>query len=523
MSHVILLTSAHESPATVLLDFMHGAGLSTLIEVLREEQATAAAMPARSEGREAEAATEQPLAVLYEVVAGASVEELHAAVTHAESVWPQVPLVACRRPANDYERRVLHIIDGAALRRLGFRAVADDPAQLPALLRKLEERGMTGEFQAHAAGKTEDEIEVSTLTLLPAQLTPETLRAAFELVASLHFANDQKSAAHIALAGFAALAGADRWTIYLTSEVSGGEASSLEPLAVRGLTETERAIAETDWRRALLGEALMMAGAESEAAREAATRIETIARDEDGRRVLAVPMVNGERVLGVLEAVREGVETQAFKSSEVELIGALVVPVASALANSVRIAEAERLSQTDDLTKLHNARYLRQYLLNEVKRARRYNSSVTALFLDLDDFKRINDEHGHLVGSHVLMEMAMIILQTVRDTDVVARYGGDEFVIILPETDLEMADRVAERVREKIAANIFTGGRRLRLSLTASFGVANFPQHAQSPQQLVAYADAAMYEAKAAHKNCVRFARPPQSLKSEETVSSNSG
>ena len=200
-----------------------------------------------------------------------------------------------------------------------------------------------------------------------------------------------------------------------------------------------------------------------------------------------------------------------FSDEEAALLSALSVPLGAALANSVRIAEAERLSLTDDLTKLHNARFLRQYLTAEVKRARRYDTTVAALFLDLDDFKEINDRHGHLAGSHVLMEVASAILTGVRDTDVVARYGGDEFVVVLPETSVEMAQRVAERIREKVAANTFTGGRGLRLRLTASVGVACCPQHAQSPQQLISNADAAMYEAKAAHKNCVRFAPEPRS------------
>ena len=130
---------------------------------------------------------------------------------------------------------------------------------------------------------------------------------------------------------------------------------------------------------------------------------------------------------------------------------------------------------------------------------------MAALFLDLDDFKRVNDAHGHLAGSHVLMEMAAVILSSIRDTDAVARYGGDEFVIVLPDTQIELAGTVAERIREKIAHHHFSAGRNLKLSLTASFGVAAFPEHASSPQQLIACADTAMYEAKAANKNCIRF------------------
>ena len=500
--HVILLTDAHEAPAPTLVEHLRDAGVAVFVEGLREAEMAGRTLAHESERLAASAPDEpRPSAILYEVYAGADIVEIHAAVEHAHTIWPNIALVACRHRTNGHTPAGARVLDHAALKRLGFRFIADEPAQLPALLREMEDRGVTGELKLPQSQKQESPFLLGAL-LLPARLRTESLRAAFDLVSSLHFAVDQKSAAHTAISGLAPLVEADRWAIYLTSE-SDASALTLEPLAVRGLTSSEREIPEKDWRRALLGESLALYGAESKSAREAAAQMETVRRRERERRVVAVPLINSERVFGVIEAVREGKGRRTFSRADIELLNALAVPIASALANSVRIAEAERLSQTDDLTKLHNARYLRQYLTSEIKRARRYGSNVAAIFLDLDDFKRVNDLYGHLVGSHVLMEMAAVILASVRDTDVVARYGGDEYVVVMPETNIEAAARVAERLREKTERHEFTGGRRLRLKLTASFGVAAFPQHAQSPQQLVACADTAMYEAKAAHKNCI--------------------
>ena len=492
MLHVVLLHHGDAPPSAALADALRAAGVHA---------EAAGAAPRAGGGGVATA----PFAVIYEVADTAEVTEVHAALQRAAADWPESWLVACRRqvpgprPAQRQAR-----LDTGALLRLGFRAVADAPEQLPALLRELEERG--GQTRDLAARSEELDGPAPASFLLPENLAVGELRAAFEAVAALHFVTDQRSAAQAALAGLAPLVPADRWALYL-ADAERGERSRFEPLAVRGLTRSERAIPEGDWRRALHGDSLLaLTGAESRAARDAFTAAESVRRAEGERRVVAVPLVSGERVLGVLEAVREGAQARAFSAAEAALLSALAVPAAAALANSVRIAEAERLSLTDDLTKLHNARFLRQFLTAELKRARRYGSTVAAVFFDLDDFKEINDRYGHLAGSHVLMEMATVILTGVRDTDIAARYGGDEFVVILPETNAESAACVAERMREKIAQHTFTGGRNLRLKLTASFGVASFPQHSQSPQQLIADADAAMYEAKAARKNCIRLA-----------------
>ena len=516
--HVILLTDAHEPPAPALLEALHEAGLRVLIEGLRDTT-PADARPISQESESGEEESAMPLAVLYEVRPGADALEIHAAIEHARATWKNAPLVACRPHTTNRPEYLLHRpLEGAALKRMGFRSIADEPAQLPALLRELEEQGTTGELPSLPT-----EIEstlLPTALLLPDNLKVNSLRAAFELVASLHFTHDQKSAAHTALAGLSSLVEADRWTIYLTSEESAGAAVNLEPLAVRGLTLSEREEGTGELRRALLGDELALPIGESKAVRESIASLEAVRKTERGRRFIALPLTSGEKLTGIIEGVREGKSARAFTKRDATLLSALALPLAFALGNSLRIAEAERLSLTDDLTKLHNARYLRQYLLSEIKRARRYGTSCAALFFDLDNFKLVNDLHGHLVGSHVLMEMAANILSSVRDTDVVARYGGDEFVVVLPESNIEQAAFVAGRVREKIERHIFTGGRGLRLELTASFGVAAFPQHAQSPQQLIACADAAMYEAKAAGKNCVRFAAdPPDVLQREKVVS----
>jgi len=153
--------------------------------------------------------------------------------------------------------------------------------------------------------------------------------------------------------------------------------------------------------------------------------------------------------------------------------------------------ELERLSVTDALTGLYNRRHLVGTLANEVQRSRRLRRTFAVLMADVDHFKQYNDTHGHLVGDAALVKIAEILRKTTRGVDCVARYGGEEFLVMLLETTITVAGTVGRRIRERVAAETFEGGR-----ITVSIGVAEYPSHGDTPEELIASADAAMYQAK---------------------------
>ena len=164
--------------------------------------------------------------------------------------------------------------------------------------------------------------------------------------------------------------------------------------------------------------------------------------------------------------------------------------------NSCRFQGTQELVYTDDLTGLYNYRYLHVVLQQEIQRTRRYGLSFTLVFIDLDHFKEINDNHGHLAGSNTLKEVADILIKSVRSADMVFRYGGDEFTALLVETDKEGAYTVAERIRKNIADHIFQKDTIAYEKLTATIGFATFPENAEEKKALMDLADKAMYHGK---------------------------
>ncbi|AJE03204.1 GGDEF domain-containing response regulator [Geobacter pickeringii] len=174
-----------------------------------------------------------------------------------------------------------------------------------------------------------------------------------------------------------------------------------------------------------------------------------------------------------------------------------------AIDNAARYANARDMLYIDELTGLFNYRYLDISLDRELKRADRFGATVSMIFIDLDHFKRVNDTHGHLMGSKVLNEVGQLLKKSVREVDIVIRYGGDEFTIILVETGERGAATVAERIRRSIEGHTFLTDVDLGVKLTASLGYACYPVDTQSKLELLELADQAMYQGKEKGKNCV--------------------
>ncbi len=177
-----------------------------------------------------------------------------------------------------------------------------------------------------------------------------------------------------------------------------------------------------------------------------------------------------------------------------------------ALRNLDRFTEVEDLAYLDDLTHLFNLRYLDLVLSREINDSKDGKDTFSLLFLDLDYFKSVNDTHGHLVGSKLLVEVARIIKGCVRDNDVVVRFGGDEYVILLHSTDSGGALKVAERIRRTIETHHFLSREGYALTVTTCIGVASFPEHAQDKATLLDLADRAMYRGKKSTRNVIYIA-----------------
>jgi diguanylate cyclase (GGDEF)-like protein len=219
---------------------------------------------------------------------------------------------------------------------------------------------------------------------------------------------------------------------------------------------------------------------------------------------VCIPMMAQGEALGMLH-LQSGMTAPetALGEAQLQLAAAVADQLALAIANLKLRETLHGQSIRDPLTSLYNRRYMVESLDRDIRRAARNGDSVGLMMLDLDHFKRFNDAHGHEVGDQLLRELGALLLQQFRGEDVACRYGGEEFTVILPEASPEDTRRRAEQLREAVQGIRITHQGRDLEGVTISIGVAIYPNHAASAEQLLAVADSALYRAKGKGRNCV--------------------
>jgi diguanylate cyclase (GGDEF)-like protein len=225
----------------------------------------------------------------------------------------------------------------------------------------------------------------------------------------------------------------------------------------------------------------------------------------DTRSAVCVPIKGREKILGVIELVN-CLGRESFRKEDIPILKSLADYAAIALENARYIQRIHELTITDDCTALYNARHLNFVLDAEIYRSTRYGYEFSVIFLDLDHFKQVNDTHGHLVGSKLLWMIGDIIKGHLRLIDYAFRYGGDEFVILLPQTSKQNSLMVVRRLKDLLNSKTFFTEENLNIKVTASFGVASFPADGRTRRELLRMADEAMYLVKNTTRNSIALA-----------------
>jgi diguanylate cyclase (GGDEF)-like protein len=235
----------------------------------------------------------------------------------------------------------------------------------------------------------------------------------------------------------------------------------------------------------------------------------------DTHSVLCVPIKCREKVLGVIELLN-GFGKQSFSPGDIPTLRNLADYAAIALENARYVQRMHELTIMDDCTALYNARHLNFVLDAEIYRSARYGYEFSVIFFDLDHFKQVNDLYGHLVGSKLLWRIGDILKSNLRLVDYAFRYGGDEFVVILPQTPKENALTVVRRLKDLLTSKVFFRAENLNIKVTASFGIATFPADGRTHKEILRMADEAMYLVKKTTRDNIALAgeglRPQKSF-----------
>jgi diguanylate cyclase (GGDEF)-like protein len=216
---------------------------------------------------------------------------------------------------------------------------------------------------------------------------------------------------------------------------------------------------------------------------------------------MCIPLVSFGQTLGVL--VLDSDRQDAFNSGDVQSLESVADICSNAIQNARYVDRVKQLAYLDGLTGIFNRRYFEMRIVEEIDRARRFGNGMAIIMVDIDQFKRLNDEFGHLLGDEVLRQVSSVFCQQLRKIDVVCRFGGEEFAVLLSQTNAQHAFSVAEKLRRMVETYQFPGVAR---SVTISAGIASYPEHGTARDELVKAADAGLYAAKLAGRNRILLA-----------------